>query len=128
MRADLIQSPFPWFQLPADGDERRLWTWLQGAAVGREQAVTQDEAAKRLGWTVRRLQAAMEALNLAHFPVASVCSGDPKGIFIAVTQEELRGFQESLRGRLVTQYRRLRAVRRTLPMGVGAAEKQSALF
>ena len=114
--------PGDFFNLDDDG--RRLWTWLQGHAVGRANAWTQERAAASLGWTVRRLQRTLEALNLADFPAASACTGQPMGIFLAVTREELLDYGRSLMSRVRHVARRARKVRRMQPAAAPPAQGQ----
>jgi len=82
-------------------------------AYGASRARSQAEVARAVGVDTRRLQQATLNLNLQGEPVLSSCV-KPFGIFIANSIEELKGYAEQLRSRLIGNGRRMAALNRII--------------
>jgi len=76
---------------------------------GADRAVTIGELQESLGVSRRIVERAIEELRSQGRPICS----DASGIWIAQTADEVRACADRLNRRLVTQYRTVRAMRRT---------------
>ena len=80
---------------------------------GRDGARSIGELAESMNWQRREVEQALQALvNDGRVPVIAAVSGEQRGVYLAQTSDEVRAYAESLRRRLVQQYKRIRALRR----------------
>lgn len=85
---------------------------LQGMdARGAAKARTQRDVARFAGTNPRTLQDATLALNLRGVPVCTSC-GEPPGMYLAETIDELKTYAGQLRARLLGNGKRMAAVNR----------------
>jgi hypothetical protein len=91
---------------------------------GRDRARTIGELQEQLGTSRRIVERAIEQSRLEGFPVIS----DGDGVYLAQTAEEVRACADRLNRRLVTQYKTVRAMRRTAQRMRAAAYVQTSLF
>lgn len=101
---------------PMAPDELALWG-LVLQHRGRDAAIRQRDAADRLGWysgaaqrpDTRRLQHALRALRVQHGKPIASATGEPAGIYLAVTQAERDQYRDQLVSRLLEAVELLRA-------------------
>lgn len=85
---------------------------LQGMdARGAAKARTQRDVARVAGTNPRTLQDATLVLNLRGEPVCTSC-GEPPGMFLAASIEELKTYRGQLHSRLLGNGKRMAAVSR----------------
>lgn len=90
---------------------------------GRDNAHPLGEIAEALNYPRRAVEAAVQALRADSFPVCS----DGSGIWIG-DREDVAATIRSLRGRLVSQYRTMLALRRTLRRMRSADVEQTSIW
>ena len=110
-----------------EGDEMRLWTWLQGRALGRAHAVTIPDVAASLAWSVRRVQDLAAAMRVKGFPVITARHGEPRGMFIATRWNELDEYRRTLHHIAVRLHQEEGALKRMHPAAARSAA-QGRLF
>lgn len=92
-----------------NGLEHALWYWLKCYCRGHENAQTIKTLSFILSLQPRTIQELVHSLTVNHGkPIAASCS-KPKGLFVAVTQEEKDRYVTTLDARLREIYLRRRA-------------------
>ena len=85
-----------WFTSKDQLVVRILMEYLQKNARGRKNATPRDQVLRHLRLYVRDLQDRKFRDTYSRLPICSTAKGDPKGIFIPTTAEEVEAFREEL--------------------------------
>lgn len=94
-------------------DARKVLADLVADSSMRIGPSTLDELARLASLPRRAVEAAVNELALAGYPVVTATSGDDRGVRLTDDPAEVRACADALGRRVSHQYRRVRALRRT---------------